>query len=86
MEEKQSDQGCQRGKAKLQTMIERKSKVAEDVRWEKQSDQGCSSGKAKLQRMIYRKSKVTEDVVTEKQHYRECQRENKITKDVREEK
>ena len=36
IEEKQSDQGCQRGKAKLQRMIERKSNVTEEVGEEKQ--------------------------------------------------
>ena len=50
-----------RGKAKLQRMVERKSKVTEDVGEEKQSYRGCSRGKGKLHRMLERKSKVKED-------------------------
>ena len=55
-EEKQSYRECERGKAKLQGMIERKS-----------SYRGRWRGNAKLQRMIWRKSKVTEDVRWENQ-------------------
>ena len=38
-------------------MMERKSKVTEDVRWENKSDYGCSSIKAKSQKMFERKTK-----------------------------
>ena len=70
-----------RGKAKLQRMTERKSKVIVYVREEKQSYRGCCRGKAtllrmterkrKLQRMLERRSKVTKNVRDEKQNYRE---------------
>ena len=40
-EEKQSYRKCEKGKAKLQRVIERKSKVTEEVGKEKQRSRGC---------------------------------------------
>ena len=51
-------------------MLEKKSKVTEDVVEEKQSDKGSHRENAKLQRMIWRKSKDTEEGGEEKQSYR----------------
>ena len=48
-------------------MLERKSKVTEEVGEEKQSERGCQMGNAKWQMMFERKSKVTEDDREEKQ-------------------
>ena len=56
-------------------MLERKSKVTEDVREDEQSYRGCSGVKTKLQKMLERKSNITENV----------REERKVTKDVREE-
>ena len=53
-------------------MLERKSKVTEDVREEKQHYRGCDRGKVKSRSMLEREKKVPEDVQEEKQRDSGC--------------